>query len=135
MRRTVPENLGIERGGSERGILGLVGRRTQTMGQEEATAIPTASMQIARRAIQVWLSNRSKLERREDPGIPKAPDKKKAQEEMKQQLKQAAIERYNLLEPPREGGCKEYGQMARDRKERMANSMQDTAPGLRKGKP
>ena len=35
--------------------------------------------------------------------MPEEPNKNKAQEERKQLLKQEAIERYNLLEPPRDG--------------------------------
>ena len=69
----------------------------------ETTAVPAASMQRVRKATRSRLGNRAKLERRADPGIPKEPNKKKAQEERKKALKTEAIEKYNLLEPPREG--------------------------------
>ena len=72
-------------------------------GQEEATAVPVASIQRARKAIGSWLQNKGRLDCRADPGIPKEQNKKKAQEERKKELKKKVIEKYNLLEPPEEG--------------------------------
>ena len=87
---------------ARQGFLGWWDGELRRWGQEEATAVPVASMQRARKAIRSWLNNRGKLECRTDPGIPKEQNRKKAQEERKKQLKEEVIKKYNLLEPPRE---------------------------------
>ena len=88
---------------SREGCLAWWARELRQWEQEEATTVLTGSMQRVRQAIRAWCINRSKLERRENPGIPEEPNKKQAQEERKQLLEQEIIDRYNLLEPPREG--------------------------------
>ena len=78
---------------SSEGYLAWWDGELRQWGQDEAAAVPTASMQTVRKAIRTWLRNGAKLERREDPGILKEPNRPKAQEDRTQQLKREAIER------------------------------------------